>query len=44
LVEDYREPGKYSLNFDAGNLSSGVYIYTIKAGNFVSSKKLMLMK
>jgi hypothetical protein len=36
------------LNFDAGNLASGVYIYRIQvnsaSGGFVSSKKMMLLK
>ncbi len=44
LVDEYKNSGKYSVNFDAGNLSSGVYIYTIKSGDLISSKKLMLMK
>ena len=41
--------GVHSLNFDASNLSSGVYVYSIRAvgangRNFVSSKKMMLLK
>lgn len=44
LVEDNQEMGKYSVQFNAKNLASGMYIYQIKAGDFISSKKLMLMK
>lgn len=44
LVNEVRQPGKYDLLYNAGNLSSGVYYYQIKAGNFTQTKKLMLMK
>ncbi|OGU98862.1 MAG: hypothetical protein A2455_02325, partial [Ignavibacteria bacterium RIFOXYC2_FULL_35_16] len=36
--------GSYEVNFDASKLSSGVYLYTIKAGNYTASKKMILMK
>ena len=36
--------GSFEVVFDGSNLSSGVYFYTIKAGNFASSKKMILMK
>ncbi|PIS45558.1 MAG: peptidase S8, partial [Ignavibacteria bacterium CG08_land_8_20_14_0_20_37_9] len=44
LVNEIKEPGKYSINFDASKLSSGVYIYLLSAGNFISSKKMILTK
>lgn len=44
LVNEIKEPGKYSINFDASKLSSGVYIYYINAGSFTSSKKMILTK
>ncbi len=44
LVNSFREAGKHEVNFNAVNLSSGVYIYTIRAGNFVTSKKMLLLK
>ncbi len=44
LVNEEKSAGSYDVNFDAGQLSSGFYIYTIKAGNFTSTKKMMLMK
>ncbi|RKY95173.1 MAG: peptidase S8, partial [Ignavibacteriae bacterium] len=34
----------YDINFNAANLASGLYIYTLKAGSFISTKKMMLMK
>jgi hypothetical protein len=36
--------GSYNVHFDASSLASGTYIYRLKAGNFVSSKKMMLLK
>ncbi|MEX0845793.1 MAG: cohesin domain-containing protein [Balneolaceae bacterium] len=36
--------GKHKVQFEAGALSSGMYIYRIKAGDFVKSKKLTLIK
>ena len=44
LVNTEKEPGNYSITFSADKLSSGVYIYKIQAGNFVDSKKMILMK
>lgn len=36
--------GSHSVSFDASKLTSGVYIYSLKAGNFSESKKLTLLK
>ncbi|MFW6348408.1 MAG: T9SS type A sorting domain-containing protein [Cyclonatronaceae bacterium] len=36
--------GSHSINFDAGNLSSGVYLYRLQAGNKVMIKKMTLVK
>ncbi|HCY77811.1 MAG TPA: hypothetical protein DHV28_18020 [Ignavibacteriales bacterium] len=44
LVDEYREAGRYELEFNASNLSSGVYIYKLQAGDYVSSKKMILIK
>ena len=44
LVDDYKTQGKYSVNFDASNLASGVYFYQLKAGSFIATKKLLLLK
>lgn len=49
LTENELASGTHSFNFDASNLSSGVYVYTISATgfngqNFVDSKKMMLLK
>ncbi len=44
LVNEFKEPGYYNMNFDAGNLNSGVYFYRMNAGEYSSVKKLVLMK
>jgi hypothetical protein len=44
IVNEMQQPGKYSVNFDAASLSSGVYFYKLVAGDFVSIKKMILIK
>ena len=49
LAQGSHEPGRYRVMWNATNdygqsLSSGMYIYRIQAGDFVSVKKLILMK
>jgi len=44
LVNTTQEAGKYDIKFDASGLSSGLYIYKLNAGNFTSSRKMMLLK
>lgn len=44
LVNEYKNAGKYQVNFNATNLASGIYIYQLKAGSFISSKKMILLK
>jgi hypothetical protein len=44
LINDVHTPGLYNVNFDASRLASGTYIYRLEAGDFVSTKKMMLIK
>jgi hypothetical protein len=44
LVNEKKQPGKYTIDFDASSLPSGIYIYTIKSQNFFLSRKMLLMK
>ncbi len=44
LVNEYKSAGNYKLNFDASNLSSGVYIYTISSADNLLSKKMILIR
>jgi hypothetical protein len=44
LVNERKDAGRYEVNFNASNLSSGVYFYKITAGNHIETKKMMLIK
>jgi|GEM_PF-1286959 len=44
LVNEVREAGSYEIQFNANNLSSGIYYYKIESGNFVETKKMILLK
>ena len=44
VVNEFQQPGRYAVNFDAKSLSSGVYFYKLIAGDFISIKKMLLMK
>ena len=44
LINEEKEAGIYEVNFDASNLSSGVYFYHIEAGDFIETKKMILLK
>jgi trimeric autotransporter adhesin len=44
LVDQQMLPGEYSADFRAENLSSGIYLYRIRAGSFTSARKMALVK
>ncbi len=44
LVNEYLNPGSYEVTFDGSNFASGVYLYQLRAGEFVVSKKMLLVK
>ncbi len=44
LVNAYQEAGYKSVEFDAKDLPSGIYIYKISAGKFISAKKMILIR
>ena len=44
LVNEVKTAGYYTLQFNAANLPSGVYFYTLSANNFTSTKKMTLLK
>jgi hypothetical protein len=44
LVNEQLSPGTYEVTFDGSNLASGIYFYQLRSGDFVESKKLILIK
>ena len=44
LVNEFKQAGYYSAEFNANNFASGVYFYRIKAGDFTDTKKMLLVK
>jgi hypothetical protein len=44
LVNEDEDPGKYSINFDASNLASGIYVYQLRVNGFTASKKMNVVK
>ena len=44
LVNNQQNAGNYEVTFNADRLASGIYFYTLNAGSFVSTKKMILLK
>jgi photosystem II stability/assembly factor-like uncharacterized protein len=44
LVNEEKSSGTYEVEFDAEQLSSGIYFYQLKAGDFIQTKKMVLLK
>lgn len=44
LASEYKDAGKYEIDFNASGLSSGIYFYKIKAGAFTQTRKMILLR
>jgi hypothetical protein len=44
LVNERKEPGSYTVRFDASGLASGAYLYRLQAGGFAETRKMILIK
>ena len=44
IVSEEKQAGNYEFEFNATGLPSGIYFYRLRAGNFIKTKKMMLMK
>ena len=44
LVSDFKQAGHYNIDFNASNLSSGIYFYSIQTSDFTMTKKMIYIK
>ncbi|HZW38544.1 MAG TPA: T9SS type A sorting domain-containing protein [Ignavibacteriaceae bacterium] len=44
LVNEEKPSGEYEVEFDGNNLTSGIYFYQIQSGEFLDTKKMVMMK
>ncbi|MFZ2865613.1 MAG: hypothetical protein WA440_12740 [Ignavibacteriaceae bacterium] len=44
LVNEEQEAGYKEVKFDAINFASGIYVYRLQAGDYISTKKMMLLR
>ncbi len=44
LIDEFKSTGTYEVSLDAGSISSGVYFYQLRAGEFIQTKKMVLIR
>ena len=44
LIGEIKDPGTYSISFNASSLASGLYFYQLQSGDFVAVRKMLLRK
>jgi hypothetical protein len=44
LVNEEKEAGYHSIDFDASDLTSGLYFYQLLIGDFIQARKMLLLK
>ena len=44
LVNTNQQPGKFTVEFNASELTSGIYFYTVQGGKYSVTKKMVLMR
>lgn len=44
LVSEIKPAGFYEVEFDGSNLASGIYFYKLESGNFIHTKRMILLK
>ncbi|MCX6163259.1 MAG: T9SS type A sorting domain-containing protein, partial [Ignavibacteriae bacterium] len=44
LVNEKQDAGIYEVTFDGNKLASGIYFYKLQSGDFVETKKMILLK
>jgi len=43
-LDERKNKGNYSVQFNASNISSGIYFYSLRVNGFVATKKMLLIK
>ena len=44
IVNEYKEAGRYEAQFNGSELTSGIYFYELKTGEYIENKKMILLK
>ncbi|MDR3667667.1 MAG: T9SS type A sorting domain-containing protein [Ignavibacteriaceae bacterium] len=44
ILNEFKQPGNYSVKYNASNLASGIYLYRLESGNYSAVKKFILLK
>jgi hypothetical protein len=44
LVNETKEPGEYTVTWDAANMATGVYLYRLQSGSYVETRKMVLVR
>jgi photosystem II stability/assembly factor-like uncharacterized protein len=44
LINEEKQPGTYEVEFDANDLTSGIYFYQLKSGNYLETRKMVMLK
>ena len=44
IVNEVKQPGIYTVDFNASDFASGIYFYKIQSGTFTDVKKMVLLK
>jgi hypothetical protein len=44
LVNEKKAPGNYSVRFEGSQFASGIYFYRLNAGDFVQTRKMLILK
>jgi hypothetical protein len=44
LVNEHKSVGAYAVSFDGAGLASGMYVYQLRSGSYVSTKRMVMVK
>jgi hypothetical protein len=44
LISEYKSAGNYEIEFSASELTSGIYVYQLRADNFIQTRKMILLR